>query len=415
MISYKTRKRIVIATPWDALAHQTRCFSIGKCLYDKGFEVFLLVCDGSTFIQWLKSSEKIDIECFQITTTGGSPKLHGFKFDFYANENPSDEFNKIEKLFSKINPDIVLADAYPVSSLVCEKLNIPHASLASACWTNYYLPDRPSLRRDWIGQLSGNPFRWLIRHRMTSSFNKKLAVWADPLNNLAQSIGLKKRRNIFDFLSGNDLTLITDTAEFGPLNNPPDHFKYCGPIFWYPPFHSHDLLSSLNPDKKVIYISFGSTGIFSVLESIIRWLLNTGYQIIMTMKGLEDFPRDLSRNPNLIASDLINAWEILPYCDAMIFHGGIGTAYQALACGKPSIVIPFHLEQCWNANRIEEIGAGCLLHHRNLSEKRLISVIEKIIHDDEMRNRLKEMSKRIILMDGAKRAAKLISDLSFQV
>jgi UDP:flavonoid glycosyltransferase YjiC (YdhE family) len=250
---------------------------------------------------------------------------------------------------------------------------------------------------------------------MTSSFNKKLAVWADPLNKIAQSIGLKRRDNIIDFLSGNDLTLITDTPEFGPLKNPPIHFKYCGPILWYPPFHSHDLLNSLNLHKKIIYLSFGSTGRFSSLENIVRWLLNNGYQIIMTMRGVKDFSLRLSQNPNLITSDLINAWEIIPHCDAVIFHGGNGTAYQSLACGKPSIVIPFHLEQGWNANRIEEIGAGCLLHYKNLSENKLILTIERILHDEDMLNHLKEMSKRIILADGAKKAAKIICDFSFQV
>jgi UDP:flavonoid glycosyltransferase YjiC (YdhE family) len=415
VISYKRQKKIVISTPWDALAHYTRCFSIGKCLYDSGFKVFLLVCDGSPFLQSLIKSEKVDIDCFQITTTGGNPKLHGFKFDFYANEDPSAEFIEIENFFNNINPDIVLSDAYLLSSLVCEKLNIPHVSLASACWTNHYLPDRPSLRRDWIGQLFGNPFRWLIRQRMRFFFNKNLGVWADPLNNLARSMGLKKRGNIFDFFSGNDLTLITDTPEFGPLNNPPDHFKYCGPILWQPPFRSVHLANSLNPDKKIIYISFGSTGNFSVLENIVCWLLNNGYQIVMTMKGLEDFPRDLKESPNLISSDLINAWDVLPRCDAVIFHGGIGTAYQALACGKPSIVIPFHLEQCWNANRIEEIGAGFLLHHKNLTKRRLLAAIDKVIHDVEMQLHLKESSKKVISVDSAKKASKIISDFSISV
>lgn len=402
------KKKIVIATPWDALAHAIRCLSVAKYLFRKGFQIFLLGQKDSGLLQWSNSFANIDAESLTISST--SPGIADSKLDFYATESPLDEFRKIEQYFENIQPACVLSDAYPIMSLVCDKLHIPHASLASACWTNYYPFPRPSLKWDWVGQLLGAPVRQFIQRRLALSFEKKLAVWAEPLNSLARSLGLRRRGNILDYASGNDLTLITDIPEIGRLNNPPDNFKYCGPILWHPCFHSYDLLNSLDRSKRTIYVSFGSSGRFSLLQKIVRWLLDAGFQIVITLSGVGTCADELLAERNVRGANFINAWEVIPRCDAVLFHGGAGTAYQVLACAKPSVAIPDHLEQYWNANRLEEVGGGCMLHPGLVCERRVIGAVNKVIDDDEMQARLKEIAKKIP-MDGGERAGELVLGL----
>lgn len=401
-------RKILITTPWQSLSHEIRCFYVGKCLLEKGLDVLLLVHEDATFVRRLEALEGLDLECLTIRCSGGVPRLTEFKLDFYAGENVLDEFAKVEQVFETVRPDMVVSDAFPITSLVCERLGIRHGSFASASWTEYYGPERPSLRWDWIGRWLGGPVRRGIRRWTTRSFDRKLVLWARPLNRLARRLGLRERSTILSFVPGNDLTLITDVPEVGRLDNPPESFRYCGPIPWHPPFHSHELLERLDRSRKTLYVSFGSTGDVAVQENVARWLLEEGYQVVMAVPEQWGAAGDILRHPNLLGASLINAREVIPACDGVIFHGGVGTAYQALGCGKPSIAIPSHIEQYWNGFRLEEMGLGCLLDRRLVSRRRLLATVRRVLEDQGMRERLREISGRVPSTDGARTAADLV-------
>jgi len=49
---------------------------------------------------------------------------------------------------------------------------------------------------------------------------------------------------------------------------------------------------------------------------------------------------------------------VLPHCAALVHHGGIGTAAQALAAGIPQLVRPAAFDQPDNAVRLQRIGVG---------------------------------------------------------
>ena len=405
-------KKIVLASPHGALAHAVRCFSIGSHLFEKGFRIFVIGVKDSALLNWAQSNyAEVVAETFPISTVGGGcAGIFRSRLDFYSNENPFDEFAELERILNNIQPDVVLSDAHPLMALVCEKLKISHVSLASASWTKYYTHNRAPSNWDWMGQLLGTPFKQVIRRLATLYFNKKLVGWADPLNQVAAVYGLKKRSTVLEYVEGNDMTLITDIPEFGPLKNPLENVKYCGPIYWHPPFNSHDLIKLLNNEKKAIYVSLGSNRDFSLLANIASWLLASDYQVVMTLPKVSLLPHDLVENSNLITAELINVLDILPLCEAAIFHGGIGTLYQVLACGKPSVILPFHIEHFWNGNRLEQMGLGYVLHRRLISKDRFISVLTKAINNRQMRRSIEKISSKITNTSGAKRAAELIRD-----
>lgn len=368
----------------------------------------LLVHENSPFIRWLITVTQLDIDCLTIATTAGAPRLAASKLDFYRRAEAQPEFLEIERVFKRLHPTLVVSDAFPIIPLVCEKLGILHASLASASWTNYYLPERPSPQFDWIGQLMGDPFRDLLHEFTTALLNRQLTMWAKPLNLLARSLGLRERRNIPAYMEGNDLTLITDAPEVGPLTNPPQSFKYCGPISWYPPFHSAELLSGLGSRRERIYLSFGSSGEWGIAADIVRWLLKEDYEVIVAGSGWNQMPQEIIQQANCRGAGLINPWDVIPTCHGVIFHGGVGTAYQALACEKPSIVIPSHIEQYWNGYRLERIGVSALLNPQMLSRGRLIATVRRMLGDKEMRERVTGISAQIRGVDGARNCVDMI-------
>ena len=49
---------------------------------------------------------------------------------------------------------------------------------------------------------------------------------------------------------------------------------------------------------------------------------------------------------------------VLPRCAALVHHGGIGTAAQALAAGIPQLVRPMAFDQPDNAARLERLGVA---------------------------------------------------------
>jgi hypothetical protein len=52
------------------------------------------------------------------------------------------------------------------------------------------------------------------------------------------------------------------------------------------------------------------------------------------------------------------AEDVLPRAAAVVHHGGAGLAEQALAAGRPQLLLPEHLEQILNAQLLDGLGAG---------------------------------------------------------
>ena len=52
---------------------------------------------------------------------------------------------------------------------------------------------------------------------------------------------------------------------------------------------------------------------------------------------------------------------LMPNCDAVICHGGLGTALRPLAHGVPQLLLPLGRDQNVNAARVERLNAGMRL------------------------------------------------------
>ncbi|MCA9048640.1 MAG: hypothetical protein KDA89_07920 [Planctomycetaceae bacterium] len=64
-----------------------------------------------------------------------------------------------------------------------------------------------------------------------------------------------------------------------------------------------------------------------------------------------------------------NVEELLPQVSAVVHHTGLNLGMEALAAGRPQLLLPRHLEQDLNARAIEELGTGRILGGRlRLSE-----------------------------------------------
>ena len=104
--------------------------------------------------------------------------------------------------------------------------------------------------------------------------------------------------------------------------------------------------------------------------------------------------------------DYVPLGRLLPHCDAILHHGGIGTTSQALAAGVPQVIRPMAFDQFDNAERVERLGAGRHLR----SDRHVGGLIEEVIKDQSIRDVAMCLSEQMTPGETAsRRAAEVIA------
>ena len=100
--------------------------------------------------------------------------------------------------------------------------------------------------------------------------------------------------------------------------------------------------------------------------------------------------------------------ELLRRAAITICHGGANTVLESLACGVPVIAIPITNDQPGMGARLNRSGAGEMVLLRNLSARRLRSVIESVLTHPAYRLAATLHGESIRKAGGAARAADII-------
>jgi UDP:flavonoid glycosyltransferase YjiC (YdhE family) len=122
------------------------------------------------------------------------------------------------------------------------------------------------------------------------------------------------------------------------------------------------------PHRPAVYVTLGTIwntdlDVFRLVIEALRDSVN----LIVTI-GRQNDPALLGPQPRgVIISNYIPQHELLPWCDAVVAHGGSGTVLGALAHGVPLLVIPQGADQWSNAEQIVTAGAGRRLLRNELS------------------------------------------------
>jgi rhamnosyltransferase subunit B len=99
--------------------------------------------------------------------------------------------------------------------------------------------------------------------------------------------------------------------------------------------------------------------------------------------------------PNVIHVDYAPFSELLPRCAALVHHGGIGTAAQAMAAGCPQLIMPMSHDQPDNAERVRKLGVGAELSARRYKAKAIARALNELTTSTSLRARCAELSARI--------------------
>ena len=104
---------------------------------------------------------------------------------------------------------------------------------------------------------------------------------------------------------------------------------------------------------------------------------------------------------------------LMPGCSLVICHGGLGTVLRALAHGVPMLIAPLGRDQAFNAQRVEDIGAGIALAD-DPSPDRIRAAVQALLTDASFRDAAGRAAGRIAADQPERTAARALEQVAGQ-
>ncbi len=205
---------------------------------------------------------------------------------------------------------------------------------------------------------------------------------------------------------------------------PPDwhpRHQVCGflsmPYETLPPVPT-ELEAFLSAGPPPVYFGFGSAMADSSpsLRDQALFLLSTvrdlGCRAIIQIDAVKAGGLPQPSNVIWVGSPLPHA-SVFPRCAAVVHHGGAGTTRSVLGSGVPSVVVPHWSDQFLWAEELHRRGlAPKPVNFWTATPKRLARRVREVLGSPAMRERAREVRKRVEREDGVGRAVELIEGLA---
>jgi len=158
----------------------------------------------------------------------------------------------------------------------------------------------------------------------------------------------------------------------------------------------------LLPPGPVVYVTLGTIWntdleVFGVVIDALQEHAN-----VIVTTGHQNDPAALGEQPdNVIVRSYIPQHDLLPWCDAIVAHGGSGTVLGALAHGVPLLVVPQGADQWSNAVHVVDAGAGRRLLRHELTTTSVHEAVTALLNEPSYRRAASNISEEIAAMPPA--------------
>lgn len=307
-------------------------------------------------------------------------------------------------LFRELAPSMVLSEERVSAVLSARIVGCSHSSLRNAYRTHYSLFPLMDLSDTALARIIPDPGR--AQFRVLKFFSRPF-LWR--MSRLLRSYGIRKPLRFEDYIEADDLVFLCDVPEFSPAGVLPPSHRYVGPLFWTKGGPRPDWLRELVPSDRIIYVSLGSTGTPELLQVIVRALRGRGFKLVVTGRIPERGGGGFEPEDGVYVEPFIDPGPVLAQAFAVVCHAGNGTVYQALASGVPVIGIATHLEQRFNAQRLEALALGKNLDLKMLkaSPEMILTALDEIRSDGFLQESVQRFQKRILGFDPPGRIVEL--------
>ena len=245
------------------------------------------------------------------------------------------------KLFSLIQPDLLVADHSPTALLASIDQDIPRVLFGSGFSSPPRVSPMPSLR-------------WWEKTPVQQLINKEQKVLV-VVNQVLHNIGLPPLETLADMLAVDDDFLST----FPEL----DHYtRQTDARYYGPPFNADvgvEPCWPLGEGKRIFAYVYPEYEGFERLMQAFRAL---PCRTLIHAPGISNQQLGQYQSANVaFAKHPVNIVSVREQCDLTITHSGVGTGSAILLAGRPVLLLPRQLEQLSTALRIAKLGAGLLV------------------------------------------------------
>lgn len=338
----------ILVFPFELMSHYLRCITLAKTLTE---DFTCMFAHSSKYRQPLIENG------FQTFTCEGPDAAKvvamGRQFDFsWLNEKDLERyFLQQVKAIEKYQPDFVLGDNSLTLRMAADKTGIPMITLLNGYMTKFYAPGRKISRlhpqAKNAAMLPNAIYKMMVR---TAEYAHMRSIHK-PYRNLRKKYDLPETDYYLDEFES-DINLICDLPDLFPQQKLPDSYQFIGPLLYQSSGDETPLLQQLDPTKKTIYVSMGSSGNYETIKALNNKKF-AQYNIVVS----GDADKKLHA-PHMIHQPFINFDAIANHVDIVLCHAGNGTVYQALQYGIPVLSSTWLFEQEWNEQRVVELGLG---------------------------------------------------------
>ncbi|NTX51650.1 glycosyltransferase [Myxococcus sp. CA039A] len=167
-------------------------------------------------------------------------------------------------------------------------------------------------------------------------------------------------------------------------------------------------LRALQPGRRHVYVSLGTVfngqpRVFNaILDGLARHDVHTVVSAGASFGRLE--PR---AGPRTLVFRQVPQVPLLQRVDFVVTHGGNNTVQEALAAGRPMVVIPFGGDQLANARRVERLGVGVAVLPSALDATSVASALSRLL-EPAVTARARALAASLEGVDGTERAVRAV-------
>ena len=291
------------------------------------------------------------------------------------------------------NADAVVIGSNPTMLISARIAGVPIFYARPYAYSTTYFSAKPA------GEAPAAP-GWLRALARTISYKPA------SFTRVAREHGIKLPRRTVDMFSA-DVNLICSlfTELRGDPLTVPD--VSVGPIYYRAPGELPQVVQE--PKKRpLIYVGMGSSGSARILAAVLRQLSTVPVDVLVGDGVLLADADARSLGDNIHRAGTVPAHLLAGHIDASITHGGEGTVQTACLAGVPFAGIAMQAEQRWNIEECVRYGNALRFAKHDVHRGQIHGILDRLLSDETMRAKARQLSKAMRGMDGPTRAVEVI-------